>query len=121
VAFKTNYQNCLQCAGPDNYNIWRMYGNTLSAAGSSCGLSTVPLAGKQDDVGPAVHASFGIRYCHSKCCVELGLGYSSCERECNSKLYDCEQISELWSKVANVHYSLLHLSNRQMLVTMLVL
>jgi hypothetical protein len=33
-----------------------MYGNTLSAAGSSCGLSTGPLAGKQDDVGPAVHA-----------------------------------------------------------------
>ncbi|KAF2031752.1 hypothetical protein EK21DRAFT_11325, partial [Setomelanomma holmii] len=41
-AFKTNYNNCLECAGPDNYNIWRMYGNTLSAAGSSCGLSTEP-------------------------------------------------------------------------------
>ncbi|KAH3916201.1 hypothetical protein HBI56_036680 [Parastagonospora nodorum] len=55
-AFKTNYKNCLQCAGPDNYNIWRMYGNTLSTAGASCGLSTEPLAGKQDDVGPAVRA-----------------------------------------------------------------
>jgi hypothetical protein len=55
-AFKTNYKNCLQCAGPDNYNIWRMYGNTLGAAGASCGLSTEPLAGKQDDVGPAVRA-----------------------------------------------------------------
>ncbi|KAH7072745.1 hypothetical protein BKA63DRAFT_515601 [Paraphoma chrysanthemicola] len=53
-AFKTNYNNCLQCAGPDNYNIWRMYGNTLSSAGSSCGLSTEPLPGKQPDVGPAV-------------------------------------------------------------------
>lgn len=55
-AFKTNYKNCLQCAGPDNYNIWRMYGNTLGTAGASCGLSTEPLAGKQDDVGPAVRA-----------------------------------------------------------------
>jgi hypothetical protein len=32
-----------------------MYGNTLSSAGGSCGLKTEPLAGKQDDVGPAVH------------------------------------------------------------------
>jgi hypothetical protein len=53
--FKTNYANCLQCAGPDNYNIWRMYGRTLSTAGSSCGLPTEPLSGKQSDVGPAVH------------------------------------------------------------------
>ncbi|KAF1920201.1 hypothetical protein BDU57DRAFT_525338 [Ampelomyces quisqualis] len=57
VAFKSNYANCLQCSGPDNYNIWRMYGNTLSSAGASCGLATEPLAGKQSDVGPAVHAS----------------------------------------------------------------
>lgn len=34
-----------------------MYGNTLSSAGASCGLPTEPLAGKQSDVGPAVHAS----------------------------------------------------------------
>jgi hypothetical protein len=32
-----------------------MYGNTLSGAGASCGFSTEPLAGKQDDVGAAVH------------------------------------------------------------------
>lgn len=56
-AFKTNYNNCLQCSGPDNYDIWKMYGRTLSSAGASCGLSTEPLAGKQQDVGPAVHAS----------------------------------------------------------------
>ena len=55
-AFKANYNNCLQCAGPDNYNIWRMYGNTLSTAGSNCGFSTTPLSGKQPDVGPAVSA-----------------------------------------------------------------
>ncbi|KAH7348229.1 hypothetical protein BKA66DRAFT_447332 [Pyrenochaeta sp. MPI-SDFR-AT-0127] len=54
-AFKTNYNNCLQCAGPDNFNIWRMYGNTLSAAGATCGLETQPKSGKQPDVGPAVH------------------------------------------------------------------
>lgn len=57
AAFKTNYNNCLQCSGPDNYDIWKMYGRTLSSAGASCGLSTEPLAGKQEDVGPAVHAS----------------------------------------------------------------
>ncbi|KAH7402080.1 hypothetical protein DE146DRAFT_754683 [Phaeosphaeria sp. MPI-PUGE-AT-0046c] len=56
-AFKTNYNNCLQCAGPDNYDIWKMYGRTLSSAGAGCGLSTEPLAGKQEDVGAAVHAS----------------------------------------------------------------
>jgi hypothetical protein len=55
-AFKTNYENCLICSGPDNYNIWRMYGNTLSAAGTSCGLKTEPVSGKQPDVGAAVRA-----------------------------------------------------------------
>jgi hypothetical protein len=24
--FLTDYKNCLQCAGPDNVNIWSMYG-----------------------------------------------------------------------------------------------
>ncbi|KAH8726230.1 hypothetical protein GQ44DRAFT_705971 [Phaeosphaeriaceae sp. PMI808] len=54
-AFKANYNNCLQCAGPDNFNIWNMYGRTLGSAGASCGLKTEPLSGKQPDVGPAVH------------------------------------------------------------------
>ncbi|PVI05622.1 hypothetical protein DM02DRAFT_610604 [Periconia macrospinosa] len=58
-AFTTNYKNCLQCSGPDNFNIWRMYGNTLSKVGQGCGLSTTPVAGKQPDVGPAQHAAGG--------------------------------------------------------------
>ncbi|KAF2179498.1 hypothetical protein K469DRAFT_674040 [Zopfia rhizophila CBS 207.26] len=55
-AFLANYKNCIQCAGPDNVNIWRYYGGTLGAAGSECGLSTTPLSGKQPDVPPATHA-----------------------------------------------------------------
>ena len=56
-AFLFNYKNCLQCSGPDNYNIWRYYGGTLSGAGSKCGLDTTPLSGKQADVPPANHGS----------------------------------------------------------------
>lgn len=52
-AFQSNYANCLQCAGPDNFDIWKYYGNSVSAAGTKCGLSTEPLSGKQPDVGPA--------------------------------------------------------------------
>ncbi|KAK6535903.1 hypothetical protein TWF281_000154 [Arthrobotrys megalospora] len=54
--FNTNYANCLQCSGPDNYNIWRYYGFTLTGAGEACGLSTTPLSGKQEDVPPALPA-----------------------------------------------------------------
>lgn len=54
-AFLIDYKNCLQCAGPDNENIWTYYGNILTKAATTCGLSTEPLAGKQQDVGPAVH------------------------------------------------------------------
>ncbi|KAI0382022.1 hypothetical protein F5Y04DRAFT_56133 [Hypomontagnella monticulosa] len=57
--FLTDYQNCLQCAGPDNVNIWQYYGNTLSRTASTCGLSTTPLSGKQPDVGPAIPAGSG--------------------------------------------------------------
>ncbi|OAL49319.1 hypothetical protein IQ07DRAFT_588643 [Pyrenochaeta sp. DS3sAY3a] len=53
-AFKTNYENCLTCSGPDNFNIWRYYGGTLSTAGAACGLETEPKSGEQPDVGPAV-------------------------------------------------------------------
>ncbi|KAL6712651.1 hypothetical protein ACN47E_000528 [Coniothyrium glycines] len=56
-AFLTNYENCLQCSGPDNFDIWRMYGRTLSNAGGACGLETEPKSGEQPDVGPAVRAS----------------------------------------------------------------
>ncbi|KAF2854695.1 hypothetical protein T440DRAFT_357999, partial [Plenodomus tracheiphilus IPT5] len=52
--FLTNYANCLQCSGPDNFNIWRYYGRTLSVVGETCGLETEPKSGVQEDVGPAV-------------------------------------------------------------------
>ncbi|KAL8404654.1 hypothetical protein RB594_009493 [Gaeumannomyces avenae] len=54
--FKTNYGNCLKCAGPDNANIWSMYGRSLEAFGRACGLSTTPASGKQDPVPPAIPA-----------------------------------------------------------------
>ncbi|KAH8901314.1 hypothetical protein GQ53DRAFT_835168 [Thozetella sp. PMI_491] len=54
--FLTDYQNCLQCAGPDNQNIWIYYGTTLTNAATPCGLSTTPLSGTQPDVGPAIPA-----------------------------------------------------------------
>ncbi|KAK0103165.1 hypothetical protein ONS95_014963 [Cadophora gregata] len=44
-AFLTDYQECLECAGPDNFNIWRYYGGTLTTAGTNCGLSTTPVSG----------------------------------------------------------------------------
>ncbi|RYP50211.1 hypothetical protein DL768_004232 [Monosporascus sp. mg162] len=54
--FLANYENCLQCSGPDNVNIWRFYGNSLTAAAEPCGLPTAPLSGEQPDVGPATPA-----------------------------------------------------------------
>ncbi|KAI2629631.1 hypothetical protein GGR54DRAFT_649991 [Hypoxylon sp. NC1633] len=55
--FLTDYKACLQCAGPDNQDIWQYYGGTLTTDASKCGLSTTPLSGKQPDVGPALAAS----------------------------------------------------------------
>ncbi|KAI8960126.1 hypothetical protein F5Y11DRAFT_279650 [Daldinia sp. FL1419] len=56
--FLADYKACLQCAGPDNQDIWQYYGSTLTKDASACdGLSTSPLSGKQPDVGPAVPAS----------------------------------------------------------------
>ncbi|UPX18143.1 uncharacterized protein EKO05_0008455 [Ascochyta rabiei] len=52
-AFVADYNNCLKCSGPDNYNIWRYYGGTLSTAGAGCGFDTEPLSGKQEDVPEA--------------------------------------------------------------------
>jgi hypothetical protein len=51
-AFTWYYNNCLQCSGPDNSNIWQIYSEMhhLSSAGASCGLGTTPLPGKQPDV-----------------------------------------------------------------------
>ncbi|KAF1846055.1 uncharacterized protein K460DRAFT_283144 [Cucurbitaria berberidis CBS 394.84] len=55
--FKYDYANCLVCAGPDNIDIWKYYGRTLTIAGTSCGLSTEPKSGKQPDVPAAKHLS----------------------------------------------------------------
>ncbi|GAP88004.1 putative dynactin arp1 p25 subunit [Rosellinia necatrix] len=45
-AFLASYDSCLQCAGPDNTDIWKDYGGTLSSVAAGCGLSTTP-AGAQ--------------------------------------------------------------------------
>ncbi|RYP71772.1 hypothetical protein DL771_004584 [Monosporascus sp. 5C6A] len=54
--FLANYENCLQCSGPDNVDIWRYYGNSLTTAAEPCGLPTAPLSGEQPDVGSAIPA-----------------------------------------------------------------
>ncbi|KAI0551718.1 hypothetical protein F4679DRAFT_582178 [Xylaria curta] len=51
--FLANYDTCLKCSGPDNIDIWKIYGQTLSGFGESCGLSTTPVSGSSDDVGSA--------------------------------------------------------------------
>ncbi|KAJ8128206.1 hypothetical protein O1611_g5432 [Lasiodiplodia mahajangana] len=43
--FLTNYSSCLKCAGPDNFDIWKYYGTTLSGYAEPCGLSTTPESG----------------------------------------------------------------------------
>ncbi|KAH8801714.1 hypothetical protein F5884DRAFT_525269 [Xylogone sp. PMI_703] len=55
--FLTDYKYCLQCAGPDNQDIWQFYGPSLTPTASGCGLSTTPLSGKQADVPPALPAA----------------------------------------------------------------
>ncbi|KAI1748983.1 hypothetical protein F4782DRAFT_515297 [Xylaria castorea] len=51
--FLTNYDTCLKCSGPDNIDIWKIYGQTLSGFGESCGLSTTPVSSGSDDLGSA--------------------------------------------------------------------
>ncbi|KAF3005845.1 hypothetical protein E8E13_008759 [Curvularia kusanoi] len=53
AVFIADYNNCIKCSGPDNYNIWRYYGGSLSSTGAKCGLDTEPVSGKQEDVPPA--------------------------------------------------------------------
>ncbi|KAH7330519.1 hypothetical protein BKA65DRAFT_59785 [Rhexocercosporidium sp. MPI-PUGE-AT-0058] len=45
VSFLTDYADCLVCSGPDDFNIWRYYGGTLTTAGTKCGLSNTPVSG----------------------------------------------------------------------------
>ncbi|KAI1734978.1 hypothetical protein F4680DRAFT_453373 [Xylaria scruposa] len=49
--FLANYDTCLKCSGPDNIDIWKIYGQTLSGFGESCGLSTTPVSGSPGDPG----------------------------------------------------------------------
>ncbi|KAL1880058.1 hypothetical protein Daus18300_001421 [Diaporthe australafricana] len=63
--FQTNYQSCLQCAGPDNEDIWQYYGDSIETAAASCGLDTEPLSGEQDAVGTAVVASNSTAACEA--------------------------------------------------------
>ncbi|ERT00458.1 uncharacterized protein SPSK_09679 [Sporothrix schenckii 1099-18] len=52
--FLTDYDNCLQCAGPDNGDIWKYYSDALTSAAAVCGLATTPAAGSQAAVGTAL-------------------------------------------------------------------
>ncbi|KAH8780985.1 hypothetical protein F5883DRAFT_612607 [Diaporthe sp. PMI_573] len=63
--FQTNYENCLQCAGPDNEDIWKYYGDSIETAAASCGLATEPLSGPQEGVGAAVVASNSTAACEA--------------------------------------------------------
>ncbi|KAI0868663.1 hypothetical protein GGS24DRAFT_513027 [Hypoxylon argillaceum] len=47
--FLANYSSCLKCAGPDNFDIWKYYGTTLSGYAETCGLSTAPESGSSTD------------------------------------------------------------------------
>ncbi|KAI0451233.1 hypothetical protein F5B21DRAFT_507392 [Xylaria acuta] len=55
--FLANYDTCLKCSGPDNIDIWKIYGRTLSGFGESCGLSTTPVSGDSTDAGPTTSAT----------------------------------------------------------------
>ncbi|KAJ4406057.1 hypothetical protein N0V82_010203 [Gnomoniopsis sp. IMI 355080] len=57
TTFITDYNNCLQCSGPDNEDIWQYYGGELNDTAAACGFSTSPLSGTQDSVDAAITAS----------------------------------------------------------------
>ncbi|KAF2969109.1 hypothetical protein GQX73_g4450 [Xylaria multiplex] len=47
--FLDDYNSCLKCAGPENTDIWKYYGGTLSGIGEGCGLSTTPEGSESND------------------------------------------------------------------------
>ncbi|CAN8098349.1 unnamed protein product [Discula destructiva] len=63
TTFLTDYDNCLQCSGPDNADIWQWYGPDLTDYASACGLSTSPLNGTQANVTAAIAASNSTSAC----------------------------------------------------------
>ncbi|KAI1177782.1 hypothetical protein F4777DRAFT_576598 [Nemania sp. FL0916] len=44
--FQSNYHACLECAGPDRFDIWKDYGAYLTGAAEKCDLPTTPASGK---------------------------------------------------------------------------
>lgn len=63
--FLTDYENCLQCAGSDNEDIWKYYGAELNTTAAACGLSTSPSSGAQAAVGAAISASNSTASCEA--------------------------------------------------------
>ncbi|KAI1111638.1 hypothetical protein F5Y14DRAFT_305830 [Nemania sp. NC0429] len=55
--FLSNYESCLECAGPDNLDIWKFYGKSLTGAAASCGLSTTPGSGNSSSTKPTTSAT----------------------------------------------------------------
>ncbi|RDL41120.1 uncharacterized protein BP5553_01099 [Venustampulla echinocandica] len=47
--FLSSYDACLKCAGPDNENIWKDYGNSVAKAGAACDLPQEPVSGTPTD------------------------------------------------------------------------
>lgn len=55
--FLSDYNSCLECAGPDNEDIWKYYGTALSGAAASCGLQTTPKSGNSTGTEPTISAT----------------------------------------------------------------
>ncbi|KAF1965004.1 hypothetical protein BU23DRAFT_36984 [Bimuria novae-zelandiae CBS 107.79] len=53
--FQHDYENCLVCAGPEGFDIWKYYGASLAKAAEGCeGLETEPESGTKE-VSEAMH------------------------------------------------------------------
>lgn len=63
TTFINDYDNCLQCSGPDNQDIWQYYGPELNTTAAACGFSTTPLNGTQDAVDLPITASNSTAAC----------------------------------------------------------
>ncbi|KAI1164811.1 hypothetical protein F5B18DRAFT_225932 [Nemania serpens] len=56
AVFLSNYNSCLECAGPDNIDIWKYYGTALSGAAGRCGLPTTPESGNSTGTESTISA-----------------------------------------------------------------
>lgn len=77
TTFITDYDNCLQCSGPDNEDIWQYYGSELNTTAAACGFSTTPESGTQADVGAAVTASNSTAACEAASSTATATGSSA--------------------------------------------